>query len=134
MPNKDKDVAEAVEAVKLKAADAGRTVADQAEAAKQALADAGRAVASTAADVKEQVVETATAARDRVGDAAVLAVDRTGDALTALDERLPHTAAEWEAAGRGLLDGIRRNPTPWLVGAGAVLVAYLLGRRASGSK
>lgn len=119
MPSKDDAVASAQDALNT----AGAAVAEKAAEAKQAAIDTGHALAAGAGELKANVANTAVAAKDAAAEA-----------LTAVNDRLPHTADEWEAAGRDLLASIKRNPTPWATGAAVFLIGWLLGRGSAGSK
>ncbi|GHJ43540.1 hypothetical protein Cs7R123_08820 [Catellatospora sp. TT07R-123] len=95
---------------------------------------AGRAVADRAAAVRDDAVAAAAAATHRAGEAAAVAKDRAGEVVHAVAERMPHGAGEWEAVGRDIVDSVRRNPRPWLVGAGIFAFAWLLGRGSARTK
>ncbi|GAB4058196.1 hypothetical protein [Catellatospora paridis] len=119
MPSKDDAIAGAHDALNT----ASAAVAEKAAEAKQAAIDTGHALAAGAGELKANVSNTAVAAKDAATEA-----------LSAVNERIPHTADEWESAGRDLLASIRRNPTPWATGAAVFLVGWLLGRNSAGSK
>ncbi|GAA1363542.1 hypothetical protein [Catellatospora chokoriensis] len=119
MPSKDDALSGAQDALDT----ASAAVAEKAAEAKQAAIDTGHALAAGAGELKVNVGHTAVAAKDAATEA-----------LSAVNERIPHTADEWEAAGRDLLASIRRNPTPWAAGAAVFLVGWLLGRNSSGSR
>ncbi|MDI1463414.1 hypothetical protein QEZ54_20750 [Catellatospora sp. KI3] len=105
-----------------------------ADDAAQAAAQAGRAVSEKAAALKDDAVVAAAAAKDTITEAAVAAKEKAGEVVHAVGERLPQSSDEWEAVGRDIVDSIRRNPKPWLVGAGVFAVAWLLGRSSARTK
>ncbi|MEV0459019.1 hypothetical protein [Catellatospora methionotrophica] len=119
MPSKDDAVASAQDALST----ASAVVAEKAAEAKQAAIDTGHALAAGAGELKANVAHTAVAAKDAAAEA-----------ITAVNDKLPRTADEWEAAGRDVLDSIRRNPAPWAAVGAVFLVGWLLGRSAAGSK
>lgn len=131
MPPKEKNVAAAVEQVAQRATDAGAVVAQRADHAGQTLAAAGRDVADRAATLKDEAGSAALAVKDRTVETAGLVKEHAADLAHDLADRMPRSTEQWEALGRDLRDRIRANPAPWAVGAAAVLVAYLVGRRAT---
>ncbi|MEV4418261.1 hypothetical protein [Catellatospora sp. NPDC049609] len=131
MPAKDKEFQTAVDQAAQTAKDAGAAIASRADDVKQTLTAAGRDIADKAATVGGQAGEAALAARDKTIEAAGVVTERAGELAHNVADQLPRDAQEWEALGRDLRDRIRANPTPWVIGAGAVLVAWLIGRRSA---
>ncbi|MEV4410776.1 hypothetical protein [Catellatospora sp. NPDC049609] len=123
MPSKANDVVVGADGVVNGAADAGAAIAAKAADVKQVMVAAGHDVAGKAGEAKDAVAQSAVTARDAAGAA-----------LSAVGERLPRSGAEWQAVGREMLDGVRRNPKPYAAAAGLLLVGWLLGRRSSAAK
>ncbi|GAA1633249.1 hypothetical protein ACFQY4_17150 [Catellatospora bangladeshensis] len=131
MPPKDKNVEAAVDQVTQRATDAGAAVAERADEVRQTLTATGREIADKAATLKDEAGTAALAVKDRTVETAGLVKDHAAELAHDLADRMPRSTEQWEALGRDLRDRIRANPTPWAVGAAAVLVAYLVGRRAT---
>jgi hypothetical protein len=100
-----------------KTSDAANSVPAQLEQVRDKLTDSGEAVAATAAQVKDQVLATAVTAKDRAMEAAKDVTDQ-----------LPSNQQELEEAVRALIDNIRKNPRPWVIGATVAGAIWLLGR------
>ncbi|MBV1856038.1 hypothetical protein [Catellatospora tritici] len=127
MAGKDLDLTKAADDAAQTVVQAGKAVADKAAALKD---DAVQAAAAA----KETVTDAAVAAKETVTDAAVAAKEKAGEVVHAVGERIPQSSDEWEAVGRDIVDSIRRNPKPWLIGAGVFAVAWLLGRGSARTK
>ncbi len=104
-----------------KTSDAANGLPAQLDQVRDKLADSGEAVAATAAQVKDQVLATAVTAADR---ATATAKDIAKDVA----DQLPANQQELEDAVRALVDNIRKNPKPWVIGATVAGVIWLLGR------
>jgi hypothetical protein len=100
-----------------KTSDAANGLPAQAEQVREKLTESGEALAATAAQVKDQVLATAAVAKDRAVDAAKDVADQ-----------LPSNQQELEDAVRALVENIRKNPKPWVIGATIAGVIWLLGR------
>jgi gas vesicle protein len=100
-----------------KTSDAANGLPAQLEQTRDKLADSGETVTATAATVKDQVLATAVTAKDK-------AVDVAKD----ITDQLPSNQQELEEAVRSLMDSIRKNPKPWVIGATIAGVIWLLGR------
>ncbi len=100
-----------------KTSDAANGLPAQLEQVRDKLTDSGEAVAATAAQVKDQVLATAVTAKDKAVDAAKDIADQ-----------LPSNQQELEDAVRTVVDSIRRNPKPWVIGATVAGIIWLLGR------
>jgi DNA anti-recombination protein RmuC len=100
-----------------KTSDAANGLPAQLEQVRDKLTDSGEAVAATAAQVKDQVLATAVTAKDR-------AVDMAKDVA----DQVPSNQQELEEAFRALVETIRKNPKPWVIGATIAGVIWLLGR------
>jgi gas vesicle protein len=104
-----------------KTSDAANGLPAQLEQVRDKLTDSGEAVAATAAQVKDQVLATAVTAKDK-------AVDMAKDITKDVADQLPSNQQELEEAFRSLVDSIRKNPKPWVIGATIAGVIWLLGR------
>jgi hypothetical protein len=104
-----------------KTSDAANGLPSQLEQVREKLSDSGEAVAATAAQVKDQVLATAVTAKDR-------AVDAARDMAKDVADQLPSNQQELEDAVRSLVENIRKNPKPWVIGATIAGVIWLLGR------
>src|SRR5262245_22825287 len=104
-----------------KSSDAANGLPAQLDQVRDKLADSGDAVAATAAQVKDQVLATAVVASDKAAEAA-------REVARDVADRLPSNQQELEDAMRALVDNIRRNPKPWVIGATAAGIIWLLGR------
>ncbi|GIH08536.1 hypothetical protein Rhe02_66030 [Rhizocola hellebori] len=104
-----------------KTSDAANSLPAQLEQVREKLTDSGEAVAANAAQVKDQILATAAMAKDR-------AVDAAKDVARDVADQLPSNQRELEDAVRTLVDNIRKNPKPWVIGATVAGVIWLLGR------
>ncbi|BCJ78109.1 hypothetical protein CS0771_76530 [Catellatospora sp. IY07-71] len=111
-------VAASASQLKETLAESGRAVAAQAGEVRHTLAESGHTLATQAGEVKDQVAATAALARDKAGEV-----------VHDLAVKMPSSSQEWEAAGRDVMDSVRRNPRPWVVGAAVVTVVWWLARK-----
>ncbi|WP_155371031.1 hypothetical protein [Catellatospora vulcania] len=134
MPTKNDVVSTTVDLATSSTTTAGQLFTDRAEEAGHALAHAGRVATDKAADVAQDAGAQAGAAKDTALEAAAAIKDRAAATFNAVAEQMPQTPQQWRAAGQQLTDRVRSNPRPWLIGTGAVLLVWWLGRRSARSK
>src|SRR5262245_53004116 len=93
------------------------------------------AIAAHADEVKDKVLATATVATEKATEAvqkgAAVATEKATEAVRTVADKLPASQQEWEQLAAGVTDRIRKNPRPWVIGAGIAVVFFLLGRRRS---
>lgn len=94
------------------------SLGDRAEHMRETLVESGHAAAAYAGEVKDQVAATAVVAKDKAEEMA-----------HALAEHIPSTPEEWEAVAKDIMESIRKNPRPWIIGAAVVGFLWLASRR-----